>query len=236
MSEALERVRGVRELAVFPLPLVQFPGVPLPLHIFEPRYRRLLADVRAAGHNLFGVSYYDAAEHEPGGRPPEGHVGCATEVVEVQPLPDGRSNVMTLGLVRYRVESYADAGEPYSVARVEFFEDEPEEGDLVGRRASAVLRLFTRIAQAVRVINDERASLPELPEAAPERLSFLVAAAMEMEAGAKQELLEMRRTSERLGRIEQLLEGVVGNYEERARLHKVAKSNGHAGKTPDLPS
>ena len=58
MSEALDKVRGVRELPLFPLPLVLFPGVPLPLHIFEERYRRLLADVRAS-NNLFGLSYFD---------------------------------------------------------------------------------------------------------------------------------------------------------------------------------
>ena len=104
MSEALDKVRGVRELPIFPLPLVLFPGVPLPLHIFEERYRRMLADVRAS-NNLFGLSNFvpEAAGEE---RPPAGHVGCATEVVEVQPLPDGRSNILTLGVARYRVEEY----------------------------------------------------------------------------------------------------------------------------------
>ena len=99
MSEALDKVRGVRELPVFPLPLVLFPGVPLPLHIFEERYRRMLADVRAS-NNLFGLSYFvpDAVAEE---RPPAGHVGCATEVVEVQSLPDGRSNILTVGVARY---------------------------------------------------------------------------------------------------------------------------------------
>ena len=133
MSEALDKVRGVRELPVFPLPLVLFPGVPLPLHIFEERYRRLLADVRAS-NNLFGLSYFT-----PGGvgedRPPAGHIGCATEVVEVQPLPDGRSNILTLGVARYRVAEYVERGDPYLVARVEFFEDEEEEAEVVRRRA-----------------------------------------------------------------------------------------------------
>ncbi|HYG78959.1 MAG TPA: LON peptidase substrate-binding domain-containing protein, partial [Pyrinomonadaceae bacterium] len=61
MSEASDKVRGVRELPLFPLPVVLFPGVPLPLHIFEPRYQRMLSDVRA-GDQLFGLSYFDAAE------------------------------------------------------------------------------------------------------------------------------------------------------------------------------
>ena len=59
MSEALDKVRGVRELPIFPLPVVLFPGMPMPLHIFEPRYRKMLADIRA-GDNLFGLSYFDS--------------------------------------------------------------------------------------------------------------------------------------------------------------------------------
>ena len=233
MSEALERVRGVRELPVFPLPLVLFPGVPLPLHIFEPRYRRMLADVRA-GNNLFGVSFLDPAGEAE--RPPAGHVGCAAEVVEVQPQADGRSNILTLGVARYRVESYADAGEPYLVGRVEFFEDEPEDAGLLERRAKSVLDLFLRIARAVRTINDERASLPDLPDAGPERLSFLVAAAVEMSEEMKQTLLELRSSAERLRQLEDLLSRVVDNYEERARMHALAKGNGHSGKPFDPSS
>src|ERR1043166_3645129 len=110
MSEASDKVRGVRELPLFPLPLVLFPGVPLPLHIFEPRYQRMLADIRARD-SLFGLSYFDAAEAE-GASPPLGHIGCVAEVTEVPPLPEGRANIMTVGLIRYRLESYVDNGEP----------------------------------------------------------------------------------------------------------------------------
>ena len=232
MSEALEKVRGVRELPLFPLPLVLFPGAPLPLHIFEPRYRRMLADVRA-GNNLFGLSYFDA-NSAAGDRPPAGHVGCAAEVVEVQPLPDGRSNILSVGLVRYRAESYVERGDPYLVGRVRFFEDEPEEGDRLGERAREVSALFARIARAVRTLNDERASLPELPDAGPERLSFLVAAAIEIEPEAKQQLLEMRSSFERLTRLRNLLAQAVTGYEERARVHSLSKGNGHAGPGPGL--
>ena len=60
MSEANQKVRGISELPVFPLSVVLFPGVPLPLHIFEPRYRQMLSDIRA-GNNLFGLSYFDVS-------------------------------------------------------------------------------------------------------------------------------------------------------------------------------
>ncbi|MDT7605483.1 MAG: ATP-dependent Lon protease [Acidobacteriota bacterium] len=227
MTDALDKVRGVRELPLFPLPVVLFPGVPMPLHVFEERYRRMLADVRVT-NNLFGLSFFNDAETVEE-RPPAGHVGCAAEVVEVQPLEDGRSNILTVGLVRYRVESYVESDEPYLVGRVEFFEDEAEDADLLARRAGEVTEVFGRIAQAVRALNDDRAALPELPEAEPERLSFLVAAAMEMDNEIKQELLELRSGAERLARLGRLLTQVVGNYEERAHAHTLAKGNGHAG-------
>jgi len=99
MSEASDKVRGMRELPLFPLPVVLFPGVPLPLHIFEPRYRQMLTDIRVS-NNLFGLSYFDPtiASTEV---PPSGHIGCVAEVTETQTFPDGRSNILTLGVIRY---------------------------------------------------------------------------------------------------------------------------------------
>jgi ATP-dependent Lon protease len=232
MNESFERVRGVRELPLFPLPLVLFPGMSLPLHIFEERYRQMLADVRAS-NNLFGLSYFDI-NTATNTRPSIGHVGCAAEVVEAQLLPDGRSNILTVGLIRYRLVEYVEAGEPYLVGRVEFFEDEREDEELLLERARHVSELFTRIARAVRNLNDDRAGLAELPDAEPERLSFLVAAAMELDAEAKQSLLDLRSGTERLERIGNLLTQVVGTYEERARKHKLAKGNGHGGQHPNL--
>lgn len=232
MSESSDKVRGVSELPLFPLPLVLFPGVPLPLHIFEPRYQRMLSDIRAQD-SLFGLSYFDATESE-GDAPAPGHVGCVAEVTEVQSLPEGRSNILTIGLIRYRLESYVDRGDPYLVGRVSFFEDEQDNEPFLEQRADEVSKLFMRIARAVRIINDERASLPELPPTEPERLSFLVAAAMEMDTAVKLELLELRDTSQRLKRLRDLLARAVSNYEERARLHAVAKGNGHGGKKIEI--
>jgi ATP-dependent Lon protease len=232
MSDSLDRVRGVRELPLFPLPVVLFPGVPMPLHIFEARYRRMLEDIRLRD-NLFGLSYFDASASDST-IPPEGHIGCVAEVTEVQPMPDGRSNIFTVGIIRYRVESYVEHGEPYLIGAVSFFEDEEEDDEYLAGLAEAVSALFQRIALAVRIINDERAALPELPDVDPEQLSFLVAAAMDIATEVKLELLEGRSTSERLKRLRELLSLAVANYEERARMHGIARGNGHAGKKIDL--
>ncbi|HEX5834827.1 MAG TPA: LON peptidase substrate-binding domain-containing protein [Pyrinomonadaceae bacterium] len=232
MSEAMDKVRGINELPVFPLPVVLFPGVPLPLHIFEPRYRQMLTDI-GDGDKLFGVSYFDSTT-ATNDVPPAGHVGCVAEVTQTQVFPDGRSNILTLGVVRYRIESYIERGDPYLVAKLSYFEDEEEdEAALVGL-TKEVAEAFTRIAQAVRTINDERSTLPDISDTEPQRLSFLVAAAMEIEAEVKQEMLEMRSTFARLERLRAMLSVAVKGYEERARIHELAKGNGHGGKRIEI--
>ena len=122
----------LRELPLFPLPVVLFPGVPLPLHIFEPRYRQMLSDI-GVSNNLFGLAYFDPtiASTEV---PPAGHIGCVAEVTETQTFPDGRSNILTLGVIRYRIDSYIERGDPYLVAQVSYFEDD-EEDEETARRA-----------------------------------------------------------------------------------------------------
>jgi len=232
MSEALDKVRGVRDLPLFPLPVVLFPGMPMPLHIFEPRYRAMLTDIRA-GNNLFGLSYFDkdVSQKEV---PPAGHIGCVAEVSETQALPDGRSNILAIGIIRYEVERYIERDNPYLVARVKYFEDDESQEEAVAKNAREVARMFMRVANSIRIINDERGNLPDITDTEPQKLSFLVAAALEIEVEKKQELLELRSTGERLNRLGDVLARVVKNYEERARLHAIAKGNGHGGKKIDV--
>lgn len=163
-----------------------------------------------------------------------GHVGCVAEVTETQTFPDGRSNILTLGVIRYRIDSYVERGDPYLVCRVSYFEDEDEDDEQLVKSAHEVAQMFTRIAQAVRSINDERTLLPDISDTEPQRLSFLVAAAMEIEPDVKQELLELRSTPERLRRLRDMLARAVNSYEERARIHELAKGNGHSGRNIEL--
>jgi Lon protease-like protein len=232
MSEASDMVSGVSELPLFPLSVVLFPGVPLPLHIFEPRYRQMLADIRI-GNGLFGLSYFDSSSSQQE-TPPVDSIGCVAKVTETQAFPDGRSNILTVGVIRYRIAAYVERGDPYLVVRVNYFEDEVENDEATRESSRQVAETFTRIARAVRTINDERANLPNIADTEPERLSFLVAAAMEVDTEVKQELLELRSTSERLRRLQDILVRAVAGYEERARVHELAKGNGHSGRKIEL--
>jgi Lon protease-like protein len=233
MSEALDRVRGVSQLPLFPLPVVLLPNTPLPLHIFEPRYRQMLQDIQLT-NNLFGVVYFDASESDSS-KPETGAIGCVAELRDIQPLEDGRSNVLCIGIIRFYLDDYVETGDPYFVGAPSYFEDEEEDAELLEPRARAVKDLFTRVAKAVRELAGDRAEVPDLPDITPEQLSFFVAAAVDFDIKLKYEMLKMRSTSERLKRLHDLLSQAAGQVEERASVHKVAQTNGHTKKKIDLP-
>src|SRR6266700_3005557 len=118
-----------RELPILPLPIVLFPGAPQPLHIFEPRYRQLLADCQD-GDRRFGIAYVapdGAPAAEPA--PSAGDVSCVALIRSIQPLPDGRSNILAVGERRFVLRRWVEREppRPYQVAEVEEFDDEPVE-------------------------------------------------------------------------------------------------------------
>jgi len=232
MSDQLEKVSGTKHLPLFPLPLVLLPNELLPLHIFEPRYRQMLKDV-ALDKNLFGVSFFNSQESFIE-KPNAGSVGCAAEVRESQTLPDGRSNVLTIGVARYRLIDYVEAGEPYLVGDVEFFEDEAEDETILSPLADEVFTLFRRVARAAHKLGGERGTFPDVQQTEPEALSFLVTAAFNLEPDLKYQLLETRSTVERLGRLKEILRQTVGKMEESAEIHKIAKTNGHSKKKIEI--
>jgi Lon protease-like protein len=223
-----------RVIPIFPLEIVQFPGALTPLHIFEPRYRQLLKDVLATD-KTFGIT---CRADEPGlgkGKPPVDSVGCTVEVAVVQELPDGRSNILCVGGTRYRLRGYIQ-GETYLQAEVEYFEDETAFDDF-GWEVAQVKGLFERALVAGRKLKEERESadveLPDLPDDA-QALSFIVAAYLDIKLSEKQELLELVDTGERLRRVHKILSELVVDYERRAVIKKIARSNGHGGKLPEL--
>ena len=232
MSEAQDKVLGIDRLPVFPLPLVLMPNELLPLHIFEPRYRQMLKDIELR-RNIFGVVLFEQNK-AIGDKPPAGAIGCAAEVRESNPLPDGRSNILTSGLLRFRLLDYIETGTPYFMGEVAFFEDEAEEPETMKPAADEVFELFNRVAKAAFRLSGNRGTLPEIPQADPEALSFLVSAAFNLDNELKYRFLEMTSTSERLARLREILLQAVDKMEESADIAKVASTNGHSKKKIDL--
>ena len=212
-----------RRLPLFPLPLVLFPGAPLPLHVFEPRYRRLLAD-SLSGDRRFGVVLRPEGLAET--ELPTGHVGCVARVESAEPLPDGRSNVLVVGERRFALERLIETEAPYHVAMVSDFEDAP--GDDAVELASLDVRvreLFGRVGRAARTLADERDTLPYLPPE-PAQLSFAVASVIDLDVTRRQRLLASRSPAGRLRELELVLGAALGTLEQRAEVHARARGNG----------
>jgi Lon protease-like protein len=135
-----------RLIPLFPLPnALLFPRMPLPLRIFEPRYRKMVADVMTT-HRVIGMTLLRAGwETDYDGRPPIYPVGCAGSVERCDSLPDGRFNIVLRGLSRFRVIEER-SGEPYRLASVEPLSDaEGAPAELEEARR----KVFAAIGQAV---------------------------------------------------------------------------------------
>ena len=213
-----------RLLPLFPLPLVQFPGALTPLHIFEPRYRKMLQDANSSDRT-FGIILH--RQTKPASSP-EFSVGSSVEVVDHVQLADGRSNIICRGVRRFRVKDYLE-GEPYLRGRVEFFDDEPSTGDL-SHEVSRVIEILRRVADLAQRLGerlDDSSALDSSGDA--ELLSLIVCSFLDLETERKQHLLEMVDTSARLEIAYRSLEVLAADYEKQLFAREVAGRNGHHG-------
>ena len=214
-------------LPIFPLSVVLFPGTPLPLHIFEPRYRKMLADC-LAGDRRFGIVPAGSSQELP----TSGTVGCIAEVRVNQELPDGRSNIIVLGGSRFVLRQQVESREPYHVAVVEPYEE--QEGTEPSSESLGQLReMFERYAGLLRQLNDVEPSEPALPEDAV-GLSFHVSAGVECDVGVKQRLLAERSTARRVEALILLIPILTSGVESGLRVHRRAHTNGRGHSQPDF--
>ncbi|MGI9054928.1 MAG: LON peptidase substrate-binding domain-containing protein [Pyrinomonadaceae bacterium] len=228
MSDASEKVLGIKHLPIFPLSIVLMPSELLPLHIFEEKYRQMVKDVEL-NKNLFGLNYFNPEEIFAE-KPEPGTIGCVAEINESQTLPDGRSNILTIGIIRYRIVEYINTDEPYLIAGVEFFEDFEEDEQILKTLSDEVFILFKRVAQAAHKISGQRGTFPDIPQAEPEQLSFLITSAFNLENDLKYKMLETRSTVERLENMKKILDKAVKQIEDSAEIHKISQTNGHSKK------
>ncbi|MDQ3426844.1 MAG: LON peptidase substrate-binding domain-containing protein [Gemmatimonadota bacterium] len=214
-------------LPIFPLSAVLFPGTPLPLHIFEPRYQQMLADC-LAGERKFGITPPGAA----GEVPDAGTVGCIAEIRVHQDLPDGRATIVVVGGQRFVVVRVLEEAVPYHVALVETFDEQPATAP-PDDELTRLRQQFQRYYALLRQLNDIGPDEPTLPDV-PLELSFHVAAAVECDPGVKQRLLAERSTARRIGALLLLLPILTSAVESALRVHRCAPTNGQGSGHPDL--
>jgi len=216
-----------RTLPIFPLPLVLFPGAALPLHIFEPRYRQMLADCQD-GDGRFGLAYVIPTPYtDPA--PSPGAVGCSAVIEKAEPLPDGRFNILVTGEQRFLLRTYVESDRLYRMAVVEPYQDEAWDVDDVSELAADVRRAFASYLRALESMGAAPPFQVQLAEE-PASFSFQVAAALDIDAKVKQALLELRQPSHRLRRLGIILGELIRQARKDSETHARAKGNG--GRTP----
>lgn len=204
-------------IPIFPLPsAVLFPNVLLPLHVFEPRYRQMLADA-LAGDRVIGMVLLQAGwQNSYEGRPGVFPVGCAGVITHVEPLDDGRSNIVLRGLTKFRIQNEQNSN-PYRLAEVEPIVETVSRGDR--ERLFAIRnRLEEVVLAAVSRGKRERQFPPDIPD---EDLVNALAQYLELEPLERQALLECDGVVARAKMLLELLEMKVIAVRSRGdeRIH-----------------
>lgn len=194
----------VRELPLFPLNTVLFPSLPLPLHIFEERYK-LMIGTCVVTDNLFGVCLIKEGV-EVGGPAEPFEIGTVAKISEVERLPDGRMNLMTFGTARFRLAEVVQR-EPYLVGRVVVLEPDssPPADDLIEDVADRLLRYLSEVKRVAR-LPDRRELLADV-----DRLSYLAVATLGMPPRERQSFLEVDSAVDRLQQARSLLRREIEN-------------------------
>ena len=196
------------ELGLFPLKVVLLPTEQIPLHIFVPRYKELIGEC-IEDDAEFGLVLSD----DDGLR----KIGTRARVTDVlERFDDGRLNVVVEGGERFRLVELT-SGRSFHTGQIEAIED--DDLDAEPADAQRALGLFRRVAELAEAETTE-------PEPS-RRLSYEIAARIELPIGLKQELLESRSEPERLRRLSQALDGIAELLTKQKELRDLSSRNGH---------
>lgn len=201
---------AVRELPIFPMPeVVLFPRRPLPLHIFEYRYRIMMNTVLESDRR-FGILMWDPVKGRPA------NVGCCAEVIRHERLEDDRMLILCLGQQRFRVLDYTRE-KPYRVGLVEWIEDINPEKDL-NKQASQVKDLLDDVVRLSSKLSDQEIELPDDIPALPLEFSYWIASNLYDASAEQQSLLELQDTAARLEREAEILTSTRNHLAARTVL------------------
>ena len=186
-------------LPIFPLDLVLLPGVPLPLHIFEPRYREMIAECLEQ-KKPFGV-VRESSEGVAG-------IGCTAEIMSVtKKYDDGRMDILTRGVERFEV-IHVNEDRSFLQAEITVVEDEP--GKPAAQIVTQAVRLHAEIAKLA-------GSEPSGPDEQAGNLSFLLAGSLPLDLDFKQSLLSTLSETKRLEAVIGYLEAILPGLRRAAK-------------------
>jgi Lon protease-like protein len=201
-------------IPLFPLDVVLFPGTPLPLHIFEPRYKEMIGEC-LANNRTFGV--VRAVEQGLA------EVGCTAEIVTVvKEYSDGRLDLVTEGRKRFEL-LHIDQERSFLRAEVLMIEDEP--GLPAQEDTARATQLHSELLALAGAQQDLSTADPS--SADPSLLSFHLAGPLPLDLDFKQKLLSLRSEAERISLLVTYLEKLIPNLHRAARAREKAGGNGH---------
>lgn len=191
---------------LFPLNTVLFPRMPLPLHIFEDRYKRMVSECVHESRPFGVVLIREGSEVGPGAVPYP--VGTLAQLHAVNPLSDGRIDILTVGTDRFRLLDHVVDAEPYLVGVAEPLRDEPGTLEVLDPLAADATAYFQTYLETL--FKHAGVDVPEydLPDS-PEDLSFVIAAVMQIDNARRQELLEMTDTAARLQNLQSIMQSAL---------------------------
>ena len=218
------------QLRLFPLNTVLFPGAVLNLHVFEERYRRMIAECLDA-NEAFGVVLIREG-HEAGDPDVTPHeIGTTAEISEVTPLPAGRYYISTMGRRRFRIEQIVSR-EPYLLAEVEYLDDDQDDDE--ARACELTDRVLGEFREYLRLLVafSGTASDVNVPHD-PVDASYIVGDALQVADGLKQRLLELRsaeaRLAAELGFLRRLLPQLRSLLELKRAQERVVRDDAPGG-------
>jgi len=215
-AKALLGFDGLTRL--FPLPnVVLFPGVLLPLHIFEPRYRQMLSDALDSDQLITLVLLKAGPDELAEDPPPLSDVGCIGRIVYHNRLPDGRSNLILKGLRRTRIDSELPQDRMYRTARVTILHDVHggETGKPTRRDVQRILRNMTEILNGVGR-GSEADKLSVASELPPGRLCDLACHCLGFDVQAKQSMLEELDVGRRINSLVAWMDALLQTLQRRS--------------------
>ncbi len=200
------------DLPLFPLRSVLFPSMVLPLHVFEPRYRTMVHDL-LEGDGRFGVVMIERGS-ETGGEDQRSSYGTVARIVESEEYPDGRWGLITVGVERFRVNSWLD-DDPYPKADVELWPD-TDPDDVDPDRFVEVEHRFRRCMAMASEMGIDTGPLPDSIK--PCGLGTMqLAALLPVGQHDKQQLLGAASCAERLDAIDRMIDEALELIELKLR-------------------
>jgi Lon protease-like protein len=202
-------------IPLFPLGLVLMPQIPLPLHIFEERYKLMIGECLTENRE-FGIVYFNATDIQA--------VGCTARILEViKRYDDGRLDILTRGQRRYLIKEIVD-NKAYLEARISYFDDD-EPTDIadchdLAEKGIALLKQFTS-----ELVSPADFDFTEGMDY--QSISFFIAGCEGFSHDEKQHFLEMTSTSERLRKAVGSLENIIERMKITAEIHKIIGGNGN---------